>query len=163
MIEIERKFLLYDVPDWEYDEIMTIEQYYIFTGEKELRVRRNHLPDGIFSYRLSMKKDLPVESGEIFARQEEEEWISEELFNMMIKFAEGYVKKHVCKKGEICISDIRDSMDHCICIMYEIEFITQKDAANFDKSEVPNLFQEVTHDPEFRVQKLATRMRYSHS
>lgn len=147
-VEIERKFLINEVPFEELQSAhsLNIMQGYVVLGEdSELRIRKkgNH-------YSITRKR------GSGLVREESEEVINKDVFNIMWPFTEGRrveklrftfnYKDHQCEI-DIYSGELADLM------VMEVEFDSEEDANAF----VPPAFctKEITEDKRFKNAILA--------
>lgn len=147
-MEIERKFLIKEIPDYLKDNLDILEpkniiQYYI-GDNPEIRIR---LSNNIFT--------LTIKSGQGLVRHEVETDITEEDFNSIINMGQfPYVSKtryNVPIDNNIIELDIYENMEGLITA--EVEFNTIEDAENFVP---PNWFYtELTNKKGFSNRDLA--------
>ena len=145
-MEIERKFLVDEIPNLEGLEFDEITQAYISINP-EIRVRKR----GNRYYR--------TEKGEGAMIREENEWeITKEEYLDGVNHSEGRIieKKRYCipYKSHIIELDIYKGK-HDGLVVCEIEFESEADAISL---EIPKWFgKEITHDIEFRNKMLALK------
>jgi adenylate cyclase len=147
-MEIERKFLVTSFPK----PISTqeITQYYIVTNEnEEIRVRQ--MTEGNKTqYFITIKRGTGME------REEKEYPIKEDVFNQLMSFAIGEIKKtrHVITEGRygISVDEFKGKLEGLK--IAELEFKTTKEARDFVP---PDWFgEEVTYKENYKNKNLAT-------
>lgn len=153
--EIERKFLLKNLPKVKYDDIQLIYQYYLENdGDKTDRIRKVSSDDKIIYLRT---RKLKVSS---LANEEEEFEITHEEYEALKKLSVSKIikKRHVIKYGEYKWEiDLFTNIDLILC---ELEIVTsskdnlEKISEEINKIEIPefikrNLITEVTGQYEF--------------
>lgn len=148
--EIERRFLLSALPeDWQARaQVSRIEQGYLLIEDdaRELRIRRR---DGDCS--------MTVKSGQGLCRREQEQPISQALFEMLWPLSgnRSLVKRRYTleREGRLFEIDVYEGDLAPLCIL-EVEFPDLKAAQAF----VPprQVLRELTEDPRYRNAALAT-------
>ncbi len=152
MIEIERKFLVEEVPDWlgECPPELVEQGYLALAEEVEVRLRRL---DG-------ERTLLTVKRGGGMSRQEVEVPIAAEAFEELWPLTEGMrVAKRRYRRdvgaGTLEIDVYEDTLEGMMVM--EIEFDDENSAADFDPPEWAG--KEVTGDKRYANQTLASRGR----
>lgn len=146
--EIERKFLIQELP---FEEMQTAKPHRIIQGylfledKKELRVRK-----------LGQQFYLTQKIGNGLVREENEEEISENCFNMMWPFTEGkrleklrfslLLNEHMCEI-DVYSGDLSDLM------VLEVEFASEIKARSFEAPEF--CVKEITEDKRYKNANLA--------
>lgn len=143
--EVERKFLIKEVPDylWNYDYIES-EQYYITINPQEIRVRKANE-----SFFLTFKSDGNLERSEV------EISITEMQFDELKEFSkhQGVLKTRyfIKEDGYTYELDIYKNIPELITL--EVEFESTEDAHAFQP---PEWFgDEITNIPEFKNKNLS--------
>lgn len=161
-MEIERKFLVLDVPKYMYrsSESKLIEQYYLNTSP-EIRIRSINGDEFRFTYKSDT--DNPV------ARHEHEFAISKDDFSKLrnlvmrnpFSYNETKVKKRryqlngISTSSDVVLDEFLLNDDKDVLKVVEVEFATIEDASGFV---VPQWFvEEVTSNPDYRSINLAKR------
>lgn len=157
-VEIERKIILKNVPNIEYDEILNITQYYLKNSDgiwERFRKTKDH--NDITTYVRTIK--TPLRKG---ASLEDEIEISKE----------DYIRsKKMCKSGEFesrRISKVRhviytddnlkweiDEFDNIKLVIAEIEIPTDDYEVVFPQYIIDNIIKEVTGIKEFNNRKMS--------
>lgn len=148
-IEIERRFLLAELPpDWAGQaRASRIEQAYLLIEEdgRELRMRRR---DGACS--------LAVKSGQGLSRQEQEQAISAELFDMLWPLTAGRrlekTRYELMQAGHLFEVDVYAGDLAPLCVL-EVEFTSLDQARAFTPP--AQALRELTEDPRYRNASLA--------
>jgi CYTH domain-containing protein len=131
--EIERKFLLKQLPEVKYDEIIYIKQYYLESGDGYSdRVRKIEGRGGVIYQRT--KKIRKFER----ANEEIENEISENKFNKLKKKAISKIEKyrHIINNGEFRWEI--DNFKNINLIIGEIEIVVNDKEANQAISKINN-------------------------
>lgn len=148
--EIERKFIVYEVPEsLVVQSEKEIAQTYLAVGPEEVRVRRI-VQDDTLSHTMTIKK------GTGLSREEIEFDISEETYQQLL--ANGNPMPLIKKRQAILHGEYFFDLDHYPrtgLTVVEVEFNSEEDAAAFIK---PDWFgREVTTDQRYKNQNLWKR------
>lgn len=154
-MEIERKFLINDFPNLPICEQFNVFQFYISTNPIEVRARSQE-KDGDIKYVLTFKG-----KGEL-SRREYEMNIDREAFNELLSFVDQPViykifKTYKLDDGLLLECSLVDHKTDDEFMYAEIEFKTEELANQFDKSSLPFLLDEVTHDNYYKMKNYWNR------
>jgi adenylate cyclase len=145
-VEVERKFLVGELPDLDGAAADEIEQGYLAIGaEGEVRVR--HKGDALV---------LTAKRGEGLSRQEAEIELDRERFDELWPLTEGrrlHKRRHVVPHGDLKIEVDVYAGDLEGLVVAEVEFASEDDARRFDPPQW--LGEEVTGDRRYLNETLA--------
>lgn len=152
-IEIERKFLLKNVPKIKYDSILEIKQFYLKGEKSRLRVVEQN-GDGKLIYWKNIKNRLSDLSSE-----ETDEIIDYAQFRELHKDSNGFIYKiRYLIKEEDVIWEIDDFINVKLVIA-EVEIPSEKYELKIPEFISNNLIMEVSKIKEFSNRKLAVKFK----
>jgi CYTH domain-containing protein len=149
-MEVERKFLVDEPPDLDGEETAEIAQGYLAAGnDGEVRLRRK---DG--------QTLLTAKRGAGLTRDEAEVQIDAAAFERLWPLTEGRrlrKRRHLLPHGDLSIEVDVFEGELAGLVIAEIEFESEEQASAFEPP--PWLGEDVTGDPRYRNESLATRGR----